>query len=121
MYKRQLEAFEELGAAPWAERARAELRASGARARSRREPAGHELTAQELTVAQAVAEGASNREVAARLFVSPKTVEGHLGNIYRKLGVRSRTQLAARMSAAAGRSGGSPRTGAEVDPYPGAV
>jgi DNA-binding CsgD family transcriptional regulator len=113
--------FEELGAAAWAERARAELRASGARARSRREPAGDELTAQELTVAQAVVEGASNREVAARLFVSPKTVEGHLGSIYRKLGVRSRTQLAALITGAAGdRFRGFPRTDAGGDPYPGA-
>jgi DNA-binding CsgD family transcriptional regulator len=111
-----LEAFDELGAAPWSERARAELRASGARARSRRAPAGDELTAQELTVAQAVVEGATNREVAARLFVSPKTVEGHLGSIYRKLGVRSRTQLAARMRAV--RSGGIPHMGDPPDPYP---
>ena len=116
-----LEAFEQLGAAPWAERARAELRASGARARSRREPSGDELTAQELTVAQAVVEGASNREVAARLFVSPKTVEGHLGSIYRKLGVRSRTQLVVRMSGAAGdRPRGFPGTAPERDAYPGA-
>ena len=52
------------------------------------------LTAQELKVALAVAEGASNREAAAALFLSPKTVEFHLGNIYAKLGLRSRAQLA---------------------------
>ncbi len=53
-----------------------------------------ELTPQELRVAMLVVEGATNREAAAALFMSPKTVEVHLTRIYRKLGVRSRTQLA---------------------------
>jgi DNA-binding CsgD family transcriptional regulator len=53
------------------------------------------LTPQELKLARIVASGATNREAAERLFVSPKTVEAHLGAIYRKLGVRSRTELAA--------------------------
>ena len=53
-----------------------------------------ELTPQELQVAVVVAEGATNREAAAQLFVSPKTIETHLSHIYRKLGVRSRTELA---------------------------
>lgn len=89
-----LAAFDGLGAAPWAERARAELRAAGA---IRRMAAGDpdELTAQEERIALAVARGATNREVAAELFISPKTVEFHLGRVYRKLGVRSRTELAA--------------------------
>lgn len=89
-----LAAFEELGAAQWAERARAELRAAGA---VRRMAAGDpdELTAQEERIALAVARGATNREVAAELYLSPKTVEFHLGRVYRKLGVRSRTELAA--------------------------
>lgn len=55
------------------------------------------LTPQELQVALAVAHGATNREAAAALFLSPKTVEFHLGNIYRKLGVRSRTELVRRV------------------------
>jgi len=52
-------------------------------------------------MARIVAQGATNREAAAQLFVSPKTVEAHLGAIYRKLSVRSRTELAARLAAAA--------------------
>ena len=89
-----LETFESLRAAPWAERARAELRAAGA---VKREPFGDpdELTAQEVRVAAAVARGATNRQVAAELFLSPKTIEFHLGRVYRKLGIRSRTELAA--------------------------
>jgi DNA-binding CsgD family transcriptional regulator len=55
------------------------------------------LTAQELLVAMTVAQGMTNREAAAALFLSPKTVEFHLGNIYRKLGVRSRTVLVRRV------------------------
>jgi DNA-binding CsgD family transcriptional regulator len=88
-----LERFEQLGAAPWAERARAELRAAGAIRRSAvNDP--DELTAQEMRVARAVAHGATNAEVAAELFLSPKTIEFHLGRVYRKLGIRSRTELA---------------------------
>ncbi len=88
-----LETFEGLGAAPWAERARSELRASGERARKRDPSAAENLTAQELQVALVVVGGATNREAAARLFLSPKTIEFHLSNAYRKLGVRSRAQL----------------------------
>ncbi|HEY6888579.1 MAG TPA: helix-turn-helix transcriptional regulator, partial [Solirubrobacter sp.] len=86
--------FEHLGAAPWAARARAELRAAGGKARSARVSTIRELTPQELEVALAVARGATNREVAAALYVSPKTVEVHLSRTFRKLGVRSRTELA---------------------------
>ena len=56
------------------------------------------LTPQELRVAAAVRDGASNREIAAQLFLSPRTIEFHLGRIYRKLGIRSRTQLAATLA-----------------------
>jgi DNA-binding CsgD family transcriptional regulator len=88
-----LETFETLGARPWAERARAELRASGERLRPRK-PAAHErLTPQELQVSLAAAEGLTNKEIGARLFLSPKTVEFHLGRAYRKLDVRSRAEL----------------------------
>ena len=85
-------AFERLGAEPWAQRTLAELHAAGGR--RARAVERDELTAQEVRVARAVARGATNREVAAELFLSPKTIEFHLRLIYRKLGVRSRTQLA---------------------------
>jgi DNA-binding CsgD family transcriptional regulator len=87
-----LETFERLGAAPWAERARAELRATGERLRAR-EPAREELTAQELRIALQATEGKTNRQIAATMFLSPKTVEFHLSRAYRKLGVSSRAEL----------------------------
>jgi DNA-binding CsgD family transcriptional regulator len=90
-----LESFEQLGAEPWAEQARAELRATGERVRRRAQPTLAELTPQELQVALLVTRGATNKEAAAQLFLSPKTIERHLGSIYAKLGVRSRTELAA--------------------------
>lgn len=83
------EIFERLGTRIWAERARAELAHIGGRRAQ-----GHELTATERRVAELVAEGLSNREVSSRLFVTQKTVEFHLRNIFRKLSVRSRTELA---------------------------
>jgi len=86
-----IERFERLGAAPWAERANTELRASGETVRPGGVVATNELTPQELQVALAVAKGATNREAGAALFLSPKTVEAHLGRIYRKLDIRSRT------------------------------
>jgi DNA-binding CsgD family transcriptional regulator len=89
-----LDVFERLGARPWAALARAELRAAGAGSRdSGADP--DELTAHEERIARAVASGATNKEVAAELFLSPKTIEFHLSSIYRKLGIRSRTELAA--------------------------
>jgi class 3 adenylate cyclase/DNA-binding CsgD family transcriptional regulator len=87
-----LETFERLGAAPWAERARAELRATGERLRARG-PEHEELTAQELRIALQAAEGKTNRQIGATLFLSPKTVEFHLGRVYRKLGIASRAEL----------------------------
>jgi DNA-binding CsgD family transcriptional regulator len=89
-----LETFEHLGAAPWAERARTELRASGETARKRDPSTVAELTPQELQVARYVAEGLSNKEVAAQLFVSPRTIDAHLRSVFAKLEVTSRTQLA---------------------------
>ncbi|MDQ4111648.1 MAG: LuxR C-terminal-related transcriptional regulator [Actinomycetota bacterium] len=83
-----------LGALTYVDAAQRELRAGGVRApRGQRGPV--DLTPQEETVAEMVASGLSNREVAAQLFVSPKTVQYHLTRIYAKLGVRSRTELAA--------------------------
>ena len=93
--ERTLATFERLGATPWAAVARTELRRAGVRSADEplRDPA-ETLSAQEWRVAQLVAEGMTNREVAGAMFLSPKTIEHHLSGIYRKLGVRSRTQLA---------------------------
>jgi DNA-binding CsgD family transcriptional regulator len=92
-----LTSFERLGARPWAQRARTELRASGERVRRGSPTAAEQLTPQELQVALEVASGSTNREAAAALFLSPKTIEFHLRNIYRKLGIRSRTELVRRV------------------------
>ena len=86
--------FEELGAALWAEKAHAELQRIGGRTAS----AG-ELTPAEQRVAELVGQGRSNKEVAAELVVTVRTVESNLTRIYRKLGVRSRAELAHRLSA----------------------
>ena len=88
-----LAVFECLRAASWASLARAELAQIGGRAPSR-----DELTPAEQRVAQLVAEGLTNREVASSLFLSQKTVEFHLRNVFRKLGVRSRAELARRFT-----------------------
>ena len=89
-----IEGFERLRAEPWAERARAELRASGETARKRDPSTVDQLTPQELQIARLVAEGLSNKEVATQLFLSPRTIEHHLRHVFAKLGVKSRTQLA---------------------------
>jgi DNA-binding CsgD family transcriptional regulator len=89
-----LEAFEGLGTGPWAHRARGELSATGESARRRDASTIDDLTPQELRIAQLVAAGASNRDAAAQLFVSPKTVEYHLRKVFLKLGVSSRVELA---------------------------
>jgi DNA-binding CsgD family transcriptional regulator len=89
-----LDTFENLGAVPWAERARLELRASGQAARRRDPSTLLQLTPQELQVARFVATGLPTREVAAQLFLSPRTVEFHLRNVFAKLGISSRSQLA---------------------------
>ena len=86
-----LAGFEQLGAATWAERARDELGRIGGRTRE------EGLTAAERRVAALVAEGRTNREVAAALFLGERTVASHLTHIYAKLGVRSRTELARRL------------------------
>jgi ATP/maltotriose-dependent transcriptional regulator MalT len=94
-----LAVFERLGAEPWAERARGELRATGGPTGSAAPAiATDELTAQELQIALQVAQGRTNREVAAALFLSAKTIEYHLGSIYRKLGIRRRGELSAALS-----------------------
>jgi DNA-binding CsgD family transcriptional regulator len=85
--------FNRLGVETWAERARRELRATGERARKRDISPLAQLTPQELQVARLVAEGATNKAVAAQLFVSPKTVEYHLRKVFDKLGIASRSEL----------------------------
>jgi DNA-binding CsgD family transcriptional regulator len=87
------EAFERLGAAPWEERARAELRATGETARKREPNTLTQLTPQQLHIVRLVAEGATNKEVAAQLFLSPRTVDHHLRNVFAKLGISSRAEL----------------------------
>jgi DNA-binding CsgD family transcriptional regulator len=88
-----LAAFDELGATLWAEKARAELRRI-----SGRRPAAAELTETEQRVASLAAEGRSNKEIAATLFVSTHTVDRHLAHIYAKLDVHSRRDLAQRLA-----------------------
>jgi DNA-binding CsgD family transcriptional regulator len=89
-----LDAFETLGAKPWAERARVELRACGQTARERDPSRLQELTPQEVQVARFVGRGLSTREVAAQLFLSPRTIDFHLRNVFTKLGISSRGELA---------------------------
>ncbi len=83
-----------MGARAFAERARAELTATGEHSSRRVEGSSEPLTAQETRIAELVGEGASNSEIAVQLFISPRTVEYHLHKVFRKLGVNSRTQLA---------------------------
>jgi DNA-binding CsgD family transcriptional regulator len=89
--------FSVLGAHPFLRASQAELAGIGLRPRSGGEGALTGLTSQELRVAQLVASGLSNREAAAQLYLSPKTVEYHLAHAFTKLGVRSRHQLTTRM------------------------
>ncbi|GAA3470484.1 helix-turn-helix transcriptional regulator [Nonomuraea roseola] len=95
------EQFDRLGAAPWAERAHGELRAAGApvvnAAAAPEDPLGG-LSPQERRIIRLAAEGASNREIAAQLFLSPRTVEYHLYRAYPKLGVSSRQDLRRKIS-----------------------
>ncbi|HEY5858009.1 MAG TPA: LuxR C-terminal-related transcriptional regulator [Aldersonia sp.] len=94
-----LEIFDALGARPWSEAAARELDATGERAH--RPGAGYldVLTAQEIQIARLLASGRTTKEAAATLFLSPKTVEYHLRHVYQKLGINSRTDLAAALSA----------------------
>lgn len=92
--------FERIGAPLWVAQARAEL----ARARPVRPPAS-ELTETERRISDLAGEGLTNREIAARLFISPKTVEANLAKAYRKLGVHSKAELARRLATPAGRQG----------------
>ena len=89
-----LDTFDAIGTRLWAERARDELRATGETVRKRDNTMLETLTPQERRVARLVADGASNKDVAAQLFLSSRTVEYHLGKVFTKLGVASRVELA---------------------------
>jgi DNA-binding CsgD family transcriptional regulator len=88
-----LEAFRQLGALPWEQRAEAELRATGETVRKRDLSVAEQLTPQELQIAGLVAEGLTNKEIAAQLFLSPRTVDYHLRKVFTKLGIASRADL----------------------------
>jgi DNA-binding NarL/FixJ family response regulator len=88
-----IDAFERLDAHPWADRARAELRATGETARKREPATMSQLTAQQLQIVRLVTEGASNKDVAGQLFLSTRTVDYHLRNVFTKLGITSRAEL----------------------------
>ena len=85
--------FDALGAIPWSERARRELRAAGEASRHRDPDARDQLTPHELQIAQLAADGLTNREIGQRLYLSHRTVSSHLHRIFPKLGVASRSEL----------------------------
>ncbi|MEV5954700.1 AAA family ATPase [Streptomyces sp. NPDC051987] len=117
-----LETATRVGAAPFAVRARDELARLAAAERGGETGAGaRELTPTEARIAELVGGGATNREVAAELFISVKTVEGALSRVYRKFGVRSRTALAHAMAVAVIASGAAVDTGDDEQPGPNAA
>ncbi|MFD8212596.1 AAA family ATPase [Streptomyces sp. NPDC059697] len=93
VFEEAVETFERLGAQPWARRARAELRAAGAAVGRAAESRADTLTAQERQIAELAASGLSNKEIGARLFLSPRTVGAHLYRVFPKLGISSRASL----------------------------
>jgi DNA-binding CsgD family transcriptional regulator len=93
-----IDVFDHLGADPWSDTARAELAATGETARRRDPTTVSDLTPQELQIALRLAAGSTTREAAAAMFLSPKTIEYHLRNIYRKLEIGSRSELTSAMA-----------------------
>ena len=88
-----LATFQRIGAEPWVERAASELRATGETARRRDPSTLTQLTPQELQIVRLVGEGGTNREIGAQLFLSRRTIDYHLRNVFVKLGVSSRAEL----------------------------
>jgi DNA-binding CsgD family transcriptional regulator len=88
-----LDLFRQLGATPWAGRAEAELRAAGETVRKSEPAALAQLTPQERKIADLVTDGLTNRDIAAQLYLSPRTVDYHLRKVFTKLGIASRTEL----------------------------
>jgi DNA-binding CsgD family transcriptional regulator len=88
-----LDTFEQLRATPWADRASRELLANGQHRRPRTPQARDDLTPQERQIASLAAEGRTNREIGALLFLSPRTIETHLGRVFRKLEISNRRAL----------------------------
>ena len=93
--------FDALGVVSWGERARQELRASGETSRMRKPEARDRLTPQELQIARMAADGLTNREIGQRLYLSHRTVGSHLYHLFPKLGISSRTELAAALAGVA--------------------
>lgn len=95
------DSFDALGAAPWAESARIELRAAGEASTRRAANTRDQLTAQELQIARLAAEGLTNRQIAEKLFLSHRTVGSHLYRIFPRLGITGRVELAAALESVA--------------------
>ncbi len=93
--------FDALGCAPWGERARQELRASGEQSQGQVPSARDQLSTQELQIAQMAATGMTNREIGQQLYLSPRTVGSHLYRLFPKLGITSRNQLTSALDVAA--------------------
>ena len=91
--------FDALGATPWGDRARKELRASGETSRRRVHDVADALSPQELQIAQLAASGLSNKEIGQQLFLSHRTVGSHLYRIFPKLGITARSHLRAALQA----------------------
>lgn len=97
--------FDALGVNPWSDRARQQLRATGETSRPRTLAARDWLSPQELQIAQMAAEGLSNREIGQKLYLSHRTVSSHLYRVFPKLGITSRMELPAALSAGSISSG----------------
>ncbi len=110
------ELFQGLGARPFLARCQAELAACGVRSRTNGADNHYGLTAREQVVARLVVSGKSNREVADELYLSIKAIEYHLGNVFAKVGVRSRHQLASRLANPAGQIATEPEPDVRTDP-----
>jgi DNA-binding NarL/FixJ family response regulator len=109
--RRSHQLFEEFGMSGFSDRAGSELRATGERARKRTVETRVDLTPQEMRISELASEGATNQDIAGQLFISTATVEYHLSKVYRKLGVKSRTQLASRLLQSYRRNGYSDEPG----------